>query len=94
MQCAPPRKEPLWRRVLLLIVAAAALLLLTRVQFIPSVATNVELTLAATALLGVFVVLDSLRCNRFTYPQRMDTWSSGYFCVRCSRVTILRPVSD
>jgi hypothetical protein len=94
MQCAPPRKKPLWWRLLLLIVAAAGVLLLTRVQLIPSVATNVELMLAGTALLGVFVVLDGLRWNRFTYPRRMDTWSSSYFCVRCSRVTILRPVAD
>jgi len=94
MQCAPPRKKPLWWRVLLLIVAAAGLLLLTRVELIPSVATNVELTFAATGLLGVFVVLDGLRWNRLTYPRRMDTWSSSYFCVRCSRVTILRPVAD
>ncbi|HXP09668.1 MAG TPA: hypothetical protein VN828_14265 [Acidobacteriaceae bacterium] len=94
MQCAPPRKKPLWWRVLLLIAAAAGALLLTRVQLIPSVATNVELTLAGAALLGVFVVLDGLRWNRFTYPRRMDTWSSSYFCVRCSRVTILRPVAD
>jgi hypothetical protein len=57
-------------------------------------ATNVELILAGTALLGVFVVLDGLRWNRFTYPRRMDTWSSSYFCVRCSRVTILRPVAN
>jgi hypothetical protein len=94
MQCTPPRKKPLWWRVLLLIVAAAGVLLLTRVQLIPSVAKNVELMLAGTALLGVFVVLDGLRWNRFTYPRRMDTWSSSYFCVRCSRVTILRPVAD
>jgi hypothetical protein len=71
MQCAPPREKPLWWWVLLLFAAAAGLLLLTRVQLIPSVATNVELTLAGTALLGVFVVLDGLRRNRFTYPQRM-----------------------
>ena len=30
----------------------------------------------------------------FHLPERMDTWSSSYFCVRCSRVTILRPVAD
>src|ERR1700760_1344781 len=83
MQCAPPRKKPLWWRVLLVIVAAAAgLLLLTRVQLIPPVATKVDLTFAATGLLGVFAVLDGLRWNRLTYPRRMDTWSSSYFCVR------------
>jgi hypothetical protein len=94
MQCAPPRKKPLWWRVLLLFVAAAGLLLLTRVQLIPSVATNVELAFTVTGLLGVFVVLDGLRWNRLTYPRRMETWSSSYFCVRCSRVTILRPVAE
>ena len=93
-QCAPPRRKPLWWRFLLPIVGIAGLLLLTRVELIPAIAGKAELTFALTALLGIFLVLDGIRWNRNTYPKKMDTWSSSYFCVRCSRVSILRPVAE
>src|SRR5246127_5579200 len=50
MQCAPPRKKPLWGGVLLFFGAAAGLLLLTPLQLIPSVSPHVEVAFAGTAL--------------------------------------------
>jgi hypothetical protein len=93
MQCEPPRKRSLWWRVLLLVAGIAGNMLLPTIQFLDAYAATMDVISDLTILLGAFLVVDAFRWNRFSYSGRMDTWENSFFCVRCSRVTILTPAS-
>ena len=43
----------------------------------------------ASALAGVFLIVDAVRWNILKYPLRFEQWQNSYWCVRCSRVSII-----
>jgi hypothetical protein len=45
-------------------------------------------------LFGLFLVFDAIRWNKLKYPLRMARWENSYLCSRCSKVTIIEPVSE
>jgi hypothetical protein len=40
------------------------------------------------------MVFDAIRWNKLKFPLRMARWENSYLCSRCSKVTIIEPVSD
>jgi hypothetical protein len=46
----------------------------------------------ALSLIGLFLTVDAVRWNNLKYPLRYAEWQDSYFCVRCSRVTIIERV--
>jgi len=45
-------------------------------------------------LFGTFLVFDAIRWNKLKFPLRMARWENSYLCSRCSKVTIIEPVSE
>jgi hypothetical protein len=45
-------------------------------------------------LFGIFLIFDAIRWNKLKYPLRMGRWENSYLCSRCSKVTIIEPVSE
>jgi hypothetical protein len=45
-------------------------------------------------LFGLLLVFDAIRWNKLKYPLRMARWENSYLCSRCSKVTIIEPVSE
>ena len=45
-------------------------------------------------LFGLFLVFDAIRWSKLKYPLRMARWENSYLCSRCSKVTIIEPVSE
>ena len=93
-RCAPPRKKRVvWRSVALAIVAAT-MYGWRSIPSLPLLGSGPQAVVAVTVILAAFYLLDGVRWNRFSYPRRMATWESSYFCKRCSRVTILQLVTS
>jgi hypothetical protein len=92
-KCSPPNKRRLFWRVSFLLVSFAALLF-GKGTHIPFIAFPFDFSEigAASALVGVFVTVDAVRWNILKYPLRYEQWQNSYWCVRCSRVSIIERV--
>jgi hypothetical protein len=77
-------------RVSFLLVSFAALLFGKggRIPFIQA-PFDFSVIGAASALAGVFLIVDAVRWNILKYPLRFEQWQNSYWCVRCSRVSII-----
>jgi hypothetical protein len=92
-KCSPPNKRRLFWRVSFLLVSFASLLFGkgTHIPFISFPFDFSEIG-AASALVAVFLVVDAVRWNILKYPLRFEQWQNSYWCVRCSRVSIIERV--
>jgi len=45
-------------------------------------------------LFGIFMVFDAIRWNKLKFTFRMARWENSYLCSRCSKVTIIEPISE
>ncbi|RZU29085.1 hypothetical protein [Edaphobacter modestus] len=73
---------------------AFALTFYGRGVFLPFVNIGYDISVigAVLALSGIFLVVDAVRWNQMKYPLRHEEWMNSYFCVKCSRVTIIEAV--
>ena len=92
-KCSPPNRRRLFWRVSFLLVSFAALVF-GKGDHIPFIAFPFDFSEigAASALVGVFLTVDAVRWNILKYPLRFEQWQNSYWCVRCSRVSIIERV--
>jgi hypothetical protein len=62
----------------------------TKYQFRPEICESASVAF----LFGMFLVFDAIRWNKWKYPVSMARWDNSYLCSRCSKVTIIEPVSE
>jgi prepilin signal peptidase PulO-like enzyme (type II secretory pathway) len=89
-KCSPPTPRRVFWRVSVVLLGIGTLAASTIYQL------RSEITEVASVVLlfGIFLVFDAIRWNKLKLPLRMARWEDSYLCSRCSKVTIIEPVSE
>jgi hypothetical protein len=89
-KCSPPTPRRVFWRVSVVLLGIGTLAASTIYQL------RSEITEVASVvfLFGIFMAFDAIRWNKLKFPLRMARWENSYLCSRCSKVTIIEPVSD
>jgi len=89
-KCSPPKQRRAFWRILVVLLGVGTLAAAMRYQL----RTEISESACVVFLFGIFLVFDAIRWNKWKYPVRMARWENSYLCSRCSRVTIIEPVSE
>ena len=89
-KCSPPKQRRAFWRILVVLLGVGMLAAAMRCQL----RTEISETASVVFLFGIFLVFDAIRWNKWKYPVRMARWENSYLCSRCSKVTIIEPVSE
>jgi len=89
-KCSPPKQRRAFWRILVVLLGVGTLAAAMRYQL----RTEISETASVVFLFGIFLVFDAIRWNKWKYPVRMARWKNSYLCSRCSKVTIIEPVSE
>ena len=89
-KCSPPVPRRVFWRVSVVLLGIGTLAASTMYQLRPEI-TEVA---SVVFLFGIFMVFDAIRWNKLKFPLRMARWENSYLCSRCSKVTIIEPVSQ
>jgi len=89
-KCSPPKPRFVFWRICVVLLGAGTLATATRFQL----RSEISELASVVFLFGLFLVFDAIRWNKLKYPLRMARWENSYLCSRCSKVTIIEPVSE
>lgn len=89
-KCSPPKPRRAFWRMCVLLLGLALYAAGSRYQL----QSEFSVAGAIVLVVGVFLLADAIRWNRFKYPVRMASWENSYLCLRCSKVTVIEPVYD
>ena len=89
-KCSPTKPRRVFWRIFVVLLGVGTLAASTMYQLQPEVSEAASVVF----LFGVFLVFDAIRWNKLKFPLRMARWENSYLCTRCSKVTLIEPVSE
>ena len=89
-KCSPPVPRRVFWRISVVLLGVGTLAASTMYQL----RSEISEVASVVFLFGIFMVFDAIRWNKLKFPLRMARWENSYLCSRCSKVTIIEPVSE
>ena len=89
-KCSPPKPRRVFWRISVVLLGVGTLAASTMYQL----RSEISEVASVVFLFGIFMVFDAIRWNKLKFPLRMARWENSYLCSRCSKVTIIEPVSE
>jgi len=89
-KCSPPKPRLVFWRICVVLLGVGTLAAATGYQL----RSEISEVASVVFLFGIFLVFAAIRWNMLKYPLRMARWENSYLCSRCSKVTIIEPVSE
>jgi len=89
-KCSPPVPRRVFWRISVVLLGVGTLAASTMYQL----RSEISEVASVVFLFGIFMVFDAIRWNKLKFPLRMARWENSYLCSRCSKVTIIEPITE